>query len=587
MSLRSILSEIVGDAFESIGLDRGAGTVVASQRSELADFQCNGALGSTKEAGKAPRVIAQEVADRLDGDTRLHKVEVAGPGFLNINPSDALLVEVITSMHGDRSGIPLVEEPRRMIIDYGGANVAKDLHVGHLRVALIGDALKRLFGFLGHDAIGDVHLGDWGAPMGQLIVEIEERNPDLSYFDGHRESGYPDASPVSLPDLTELYPVASQRVKDDEAYAQRARQATFALQSGRPGYRALWEQIRAVSVAGLEEVYGTLGIEFELWLGEAAVHDRIEPMIARLKADGFAVESDGAVVVPVARTEDTTDIPPLILVNSRGGYTYGTTDLATIDERVADLGADEIVYVVDLRQSLHFEQVFRAARVSGIAPESVVLDHSGNGTVNGADGRPFKTRAGGTPLLRNTISEAIDRAMQRIDESDLAAGYPEEERREIARQVGLAALKYGDLSNHRTSDYAFDLDRFTQLQGKTGPYVQYVAVRATSILDKAGEMGFAPSRYLPPAVEAERRLVLRLSDLPEVLDRTAGQRAPNHLAEYVYDLAAAFNRFYDSCHILSESNVSQRGSWLTLVDVTAATLRLTLNLLGIETPSRM
>ncbi len=586
-SLRSILSDLVGSAFVELGLDHAAGAVVPSQRPELGAFQSNGALSSAKQAGRPPREIAQAVADLISTDPRIAHAEVAGPGFLNIDPAAELLIDVLVAMQDSRCGVGPTPRPRRIVVDYGGANVAKELHVGHLRVALIGDALKRVFRFLGHEAIGDVHLGDWGAPMGQLIAEIAERRPDLPYFDESKVSGYPESPPVTLQDLTELYPEAARKAREDREFGERTRLATVELQGGRPGYLALWEGFRAVSVEGLEDVYGSLGIEFELWLGEASVHQRIKPMIDRLTDQGVAIPSDGAVVVPVDDPADTKEIPPLILVTSRGSYTYGTTDLATVEERVEDLDADEIVYVVDLRQALHFEQVFRAARKAGIAPEEVRLDHSGNGTVNGPDGRPFKTRTGGTPLLRDTIAEAIERAHQRLDESELALEYPQEEREEIARRVGLAALKFGDLINHRTSEYAFDLDRFTRLQGKTGPYVQYVAVRAASILSKAAAAGYEAGPPLPPTGQAERRLVLALAELPEVLERTADQRAPNHLAEYAYELAGSFNRFYDACHIMSEPDAARRGSWLTLVGIAGAVLRLCLELLGIETPERM
>lgn len=588
MSLLSDLSTIVGDAFQAAGLERRLGDVVVSQRPELGQFQCNGALAGAKAAGRNPREIAQDVAGMVTAHPIIARVEIAGPGFLNLDVTDDELAARLAALAADeRLGVPLVDRPRKVIVDYGGANVAKDLHVGHVRVALIGESLKRMFLLVGHDAIGDVHLGDWGAPMGQLIAEMEDRFPELPYFDPDHTGPYPTESPVTIDDLQEMYPIASSKAKDDPDFGARTRLATVQLQNGRPGYRALWEQFRAVSIAALKDVYDSLDVHFELWLGEASVHDRIKPMVDRMIAAGVAVESDGAIVVDVQRDDDKREVPPLMLVNSRGGYTYATSDLATIEERVADMGAEEIVYVVDLRQSLHFEQVFRAAHRAGIAGPDVVLDHSGNGTVNGPDGRPFKTRQGGIPRLRDTVAEAIERARRRLDESDIAVGYSDEERAEIARRVGLAALKYGDLSNHRASDYSFDLERFTQLQGKTGPYIQYVAARAGSLLSKAADRGWGPGRPVAASVDAERELILELSRLPEVIDRSIDQRAPNHLAEYAFELAGRFNRFYDACHVLTEPDEARRASWLTLVETTRRQLTLVLGLLGIEVPERM
>ncbi len=588
MSLLSDLSTLVGDAFAEIGLDPSLGAVVVSQRPELAQFQCNGSMAAAKAAKRSPRDIANDVVVTIQANPMIGRVEVAGPGFINIDVTDELLAERLGALSSDETfGVGSASDPHRIVVDYGGANVAKDLHVGHLRTALIGESLKRMLGFVGHDAIGDVHLGDWGAPMGQLIAELRDRQPDLPYFDPDLSAGYPETSPVSIEDLQEMYPLAAARVKDDPDFAAKARSATVALQNGRPGYRALWNHIRSVSVEALKSVYDALGVDFDLWLGEASVHERIAPLVDRLIASGVAVESDGAVIIPVSEPDDAKEIPPLMLVNSRGGFTYATTDLATIEERVEDLAAKEIIYVVDQRQSLHFEQLFRAARKGGLADDDVILEHPGNGTVNGPDGRPFKTREGGIPRLSATIAEAIDRAGSRLAESEIATEYSESERNEIARRVGLAALKYGELSNHRTSDYSFDLDRFTQLQGRTGPYIQYVAARAGSLLARARAQGFVAGEPAPPSVSAERDLILELMRFPEILDRSISQRAPNHLAEYAYELAGTFNRFYDACHVMSEPDPARRGSWLLLVDTMRRQLDQMLTLLGIEIPERM
>ncbi len=585
MSLFDDLSQLVGQVFAQLGLDPALGMVVRSQRPELGQFQVNGALAAAKQTGANPRQLAETVAKKIGEDDRIARVEVAGPGFINLTVSDHTLAATLKTLADDpRLGVPLAT-PRKVLVDYGGPNVAKDLHVGHIRVALIGESLKRVFAFQGHDAIGDVHLGDWGAPMGQLIVELGRRRPDLPYFDPDQTGPYPEESPVTIDDLQEMYPAAAAHAKNDPEYGEATRRATVELQQGRPGYRALWEHFRSVSVEALKEVYDRLGVHFELWLGESSVHDRIAPLVERLLASGTAIRSEGAVVVPVARPDDTREIPPLMLENSRGGYTYGTSDLATIEERVEDLGAEEMVYIVDQRQALHFEQVFRAAHLGGVAGDDVILDHSGNGTVNGPDGRPFKTRSGDLPRLRDIIDDAITRATERLDENDIATTYDPAERAKIARLVGLAALKYGELSNHRTSNYNFDIDKFTQLQGKTGPYVQYGATRIRSILRNAA--GVSAAEPIPPAVEAERGLILELIRLPDVVARTAEQRAPNHLAEYAFELTGAFNRFYDQCHILSETDPARQGSWLTLVETTLRVMETVLGLLTIEIPDRM
>jgi arginyl-tRNA synthetase len=587
-SITRHLSDLFGSAFAGLGLDPALGTVVASQRPELGQFQCNGALAAAKAAGRNPRELAEEVAAVVSGDPTVAAVSIAGPGFINVDVTDDHLAAVLGAKVGDdRLGLEMPAEPVRYVVDYGGPNVAKELHVGHLRPAIIGESVKRLIAFAGHEAIGDVHLGDWGTPMGQIIALLAERRPELPYFDPDQTGPFPAESPVTVDDLEELYPQASARAKEDAAFAEAARAATVALQDGRPGYRALWQHFRDVSVASMEAIYDDLDVHFELWYGESSVHDRIAPMIERIRAKGVIVESDGALIIDVAEPGDTKEIPPLLLVKRDGGYLYGTTDLATIEERVDDLGAGSLVYVVDARQSLHFEQVFRAARKAGIAPPGVTMEHDPFGTVNGPDGKPMRTRDGNLPRLRGLIDDAVTRAEQRLEENDLATGYDAAERAEIARAVGIAALKYGDLSNHRTSDYIFDLDRFVAFEGKTGPYMLYGAVRIRSILRNAVERGLATGTILPPTVDAERALMLRLTRFEDVIARALEFRAPNHLAEYSYEVATDFNRFYEVCHILNEPDPPRQASWLGLVDLTLATLRTLLDLLAIEAPERM
>ena len=586
MTLLSDLTRIFGDAFEQAGLDRTFGAVVVSQRPELGQFQCNGALPAAQASKKPPREIAQDIIDRVQTDDRFAQLSLAGPGFINISLTDEFMAGELQKVADDsRHGVPVVQ-PLKVLVDYGGPNVAKEMHVGHLRATIIGDSLKRISRFLGHDTLGDAHFGDWGTQMGMLIVEIERRNPELPFFDPAFAGDYP-AIDITLDDLEAMYPLVSARCAADPNEAERARIATFELQQGRAGYRSLWQQLHDVSMTAHRRDFASLGVEFDLWYGESTVHDRIDPMIKRLSSAGVLTESDGALVIAIDESTDKTDMPPFLVAKSDGGFLYSTTDLATVEQRVDDLQRELLLYVVDARQSFHFEQVFRAARRSGIAPEDVGLEHIKFGTMNGPDGKPFQTRKGGVLKLRDLIGLVTEAADQRLSDADIAQEYPESERSEIARMVGLAALKFGDLSNHRTSNYLFDLDRFASFEGKTGPYLQYSAVRIKSILRNASESGLAPGPLVAPGVEAERNLMLYLARLPEVLSRTFDLRSPNHVAEYTYDLATQFNRFYEECHILRESDRARQASWLTLVDLALGELHLLLDLLGIEVPERM
>jgi arginyl-tRNA synthetase len=587
MSLLTELTDLVSQAFIDAGLDASYGEVVVSQRPELAQFQCNGALPAAKPAGRNPRDIAQDIIDRIARDERIASVSIAGPGFINLSVTDAVLADHTgKTITAGRMGLPDVAV-RSILVDYGGPNVAKPLHVGHLRPAIIGESIKRLLRFQGHDVIGDVHLGDWGTPMGQLIVEVETRMPELPYFDAAFTGPYPTEPPVTIHELEEIYPAASQRCKDDPDIAERARKATLELQNGRPGYRALWQHFRDVSIAAIKENYDELGVEFELWKGESDINDLLGPLIERLVAQGYAEESDGSLIVRVQTDDDNRDIPPLILTKSDGATLYSTWDLATIQDRIESLGIVEMIYVVDVRQSLHFEQVFRAARITGIAGPEIVLEHAGNGTVNGPDGRPFKTRTGGVKTLRAMLEDAASLSLKKMDERDLAAGYPQQERLTIAHMVGLAAVKFGDLSNHRESNYIFDMDRFTSFDGKTGPYLLYGSVRMSSLLRNAVELGVEPGPIVSPTQEPERALLLELARFPEVIERAAELRAPNHIAEYAYELVAAYNRFYEVCHVLTEEDPDRRSGWVGLVAHTRDALGQLLGILGIEAPERM
>lgn len=587
-SLLQNLTTRVGDAFASAGYDRAAGQVTLSDRPDLGRFQCNGALPAAKRAGRKPRDVAQEVLAALQtapgAEAVFAKLDVAGPGFINIDVTDAFALEHAGLL--DRHGCNPVERPLEIVIDYGGPNVAKPMHVGHLRSSIIGDSLKRVARALGHHVVGDVHLGDWGLQMGMLIAELERRDPSLPYFDAEKRDGFPTESPVTIDDLQVMYPEASQRAKSDPEAMEAARRATKELQEGRPGYVALWRHFVDVSVAELKADFETLGITFDLWLGESDVNDAIPSLVERLKASGHAVMSEGALIVEVAEAGDKRELPPLLLMKSDGAVLYGTTDLATIAQRV-EAGAELVLYVVDNRQSDHFTQVFRAARKTGIAPPNVTLEHVGYGTMNGTDGKPFKTRAGGVMRLKDLLESVTAKARERMAEAEVAVGYSEREKDVIAKAVGLAALKYADLQNHRTKDYVFDLDRFSAFEGKTGPYLLYATVRMKSILQKAAERGFAPGAFMAPASASERDLVFALLRLPDVVHNTFAARAPSYLAEYAHDLAVAFNRFYTEHHILSETDGDRRAAWLALVALTAKTLEQSLNMLGLDVPNRM
>ena len=585
-SLTQRLTEIVSAAFADAGLPSELGAVVRSDRPDLGQFQCNGALAAAKVAKAPPRKLAEVVVERLQGHDALAEISLAGPGFINLTLTDSFLAEYSDALAADvRLGVAGAEAPQAVVLDFGGPNIAKPMHVGHLRATIIGDCLQRLFRFAGHRVTSDVHMGDWGLPMGMLISEIAIQQPDLPYFDERFDGPYPTDSPVSMEELEALYPKAAADCKSDPERLEAARQATAELQRHRPGYQALWRHFMDVSVAGMRADFGSLGVQFDLWKGEADVHDLIAPMVERLRGEGVAEESDGAVVIAVAEEADKSEMPPLILLKSDGGAMYGTTDLATIMDRVQIYDPDLMLYVVDQRQSLHFEQVFRSARKSGIA-DKAGLEHIGFGTMNGKDGKPFKTRAGGVMRLGDLIGMATEQAMIRLREEGLAADYPEDEREQIARMVGIAAIKFADLSNHRLSNYIFDLDRFTRFEGRTGPYLQYAAVRIKSLLRKAEAQGVAPGPIVPPA-DVERDLLLLLGQLPDAIDTAIARRAPNELCDFAFRLAQEFSRFYAACHILSESDEALRGSRLTLARLALRELELLLSLLGIEIPERM
>ena len=585
-SLLFELTAIAGAAFAAEGYSAELGKIQLSDRPDLAQFQCNGALAAGKAAKTNPRQIAERIRARLNEFGLFEETAIAGPGFINFSLKDSVLQGRLQRLAAaPNSALPETGHGKTAVLDFGGPNIAKPMHVGHLRSAIIGDCLQRLFRVNGWKVISDVHLGDWGLQMGQLISELAIRYPDLPYFDPLDRSPYPEKSPVSMDDLERLYPEAAAACKSDPARLEAARLATVELQAGRPGYRALWRHFVDVSTEGLVREYGSLGVEFDEWKGESDADPLIPAVVDDLKDRRLAVMDQGALVISVSEPSDTVEVPPLILMKSDGAVNYATTDIATIVQRVRDHGPDLILYVVDQRQHLHFQQVFRAAKKAGLAGHAV-LEHAGYGTVNGTDGKPFKTRAGGVMKLYDLISMATEEARKRLAEAGLAADYPEDERSRIAKSVGIAAIKFADLSNNRASSYIFDLERFTRFEGKTGPYLQYAAVRIKSILRRAGEEKHVSA---PPVIrsEEERALALQLLTLPETLDAAESRRAPNLICDFIFRLAQNFSRFYTEHHILSETDAGLRSARLGLCELTLRETERLLDLLGIEVPERM
>lgn len=578
------ISDIFMNTFEELGYDKSAGKVNVSNRPDLCQYQCNGALACAKKYKKAPNAIAQEVVEKLKENEIFSKLEIAGPGFINITLNDEFLVDYVNKMNTDeRFGTSQATEIKKIIVDYGGANVAKPLHIGHLRSAIIGESIKRIAKYLGHDVIGDVHLGDWGLQMGMVISEVERRNPSLPYFDESFEGEYPEEAPFTIDELEDIYPYASKLAKSDEVVMEAAKKATVELQQGRRGYVALWKHILNVSVNDLKKNYGALDVSFELWNGESDAQKFIPEMIESLKEKGFAKESEGALVFDVSEETDKSPVPPLLLLKSDGASLYGTTDLATVVERVRDLKADEIIYLADKRQGLHYEQFFRAAKKSGIANENTVLDFIGFGTMNGKDGKPFKTREGGVMRLADLINLIKEAGKEKLKDNKNIA---EEDVEEISSKVGLAALKYGDLSNQASKDYIFDIERFASFEGNTGPYILYTIVRIKSILNRAN-MTDMNKAILVPQSETERNLMLQLIKFNEVIELSFRDRAPHKICEYIYELSNNFNRFYNDTRIVSEEDESKKASWLVLINLVKNVLEQCLDLLGMESVERM
>jgi arginyl-tRNA synthetase len=554
----------------------------------LCQFQCNGALAASKPAGKKPHDIAREIIAVLGTHDSIEKLSVAGPGFINITVAGPFLATHLNGIAADpKLGCDATDGAGTVVIDYGGPNVAKPMHVGHLRSAIIGQCLNNLLTFFGHRVVSDNHLGDWGTQMGMLICAVEDISPDLPYFNSGFSGPYPSESPVTIDELERIYPEANGTCKSDPAAMARAQRATVELQNGRPGYVALWKHFVAVSVKRLTADFDKLGVTFDHWYGESFYQHRMETLVKKLRSSNAVRESDGALVMDVAQEGDSKEVPPLLLMKSDGAFLYGTSDLATLDFRMQTFSPSGIIYVVDLRQSLHFLQVFRAARTSGIVPEHTRLEHAGFGTVNGPDGRPFRTREGNAMQLGVLLDTMYEKAYARMIEAGVAAGCGDDEKHEIARSVGGAALRFADLQNHRTSDYVFDIDKFILFEGKTGPYLLYSAVRIKSILRNAESLNLNASEIIAPGNESERELMLVLGNFPDVLHSAAVNLAPNFICDWAYACAQAFNQFYRDCHVLKQKDRTRQSSWLGLIRLTLDELSCALNLLGIAIPDRM
>ncbi len=603
--LLDMISDEVSQAFSDAGYDAALGKVTVSNRPDLCEYQCNGAMAGAKQYHCAPIMIAEAVAAKLQGNPAFGEVSAVKPGFLNLTLSPTFAAEYMNRMAAaDKFGVETPEQPHMIILDYGGANAAKPLHVGHLRSAIIGESVKRICRYAGHTVIGDVHLGDWGLQMGLIITELQERKPELVYFDESYTGEYPAEAPFTISELEEIYPTASKKSKDDGQhegetdleyqvraqatadYKARALAATADLQNGRRGYRALWQHIMNVSVADLKKNYDSLNVSFDLWKGESDVQDIIPGMAQKLKDDGYAYESDGALVVDIAREDDTREMPPCMILKSDGAALYTTTDIATIVERVEQYHPDEIIYLADKRQELHFEQVFRCVKKTGIAPEKTKLQFIGFGTMNGKDGKPFKTRDGGVLRLETLIHEVNEEMYQKIV---TGRDVSEEKAQEIAKTVSLAAIKYGDLSNQASKDYIFDIDRFTSFEGDTGPYILYTIVRIKSILRKYQEKGgiLTGLSVLPAENEAGKALMLETAKFNAAMESTCEEKAPHRICAYIYDLCNAFNHFYHETKILAEEDTEKQKGYIALLLLVKGVLEASIDVLGFEAPEEM
>ena len=586
-TLSELITKEMEQAFTAAGYDAKFAKVTVSNRPDLCEYQCNGAMAAAKTYKKAPIMIANDIVTNLQDSECFAQVDAVNPGFINLKLKSSFVTAFLNEMAGDDTlGVEKEADPKTILIDYGGPNVAKPLHVGHLRSAIIGESVKRIMRFKGNDVTGDIHLGDWGYQMGLIITELEKRQPDLPYFDESFEGEYPKEAPFTIGELEEIYPTASGYAKEHEEYREKALQATYLLQNGHKGYRAIWKHIMNVSVADLKKNYKNLNVEFDLWKGEADAQKYIPGMVEMLKEKGFAHVDEGALVVDVQEEGDKKEIPPCMILKSDGAALYDTTDLATLVEREELYKPDEVIYVVDKRQELHFVQVFRCAKKCGIVRPETGLKFLGFGTMNGKDGKPFKTREGGVMRLENLIREIDEEMYKKIMDNRTVE---EEEARNTAKTVGLAAIKYGDLSNQASKDYVFDVDRFTSFEGNTGPYILYTIVRIKSILGKyQQDGGIIEDLKLQEATnESEKALMLEIAKFNEMINNVYAEIAPHKICAYIYDMANAFNKFYHETKILAEEDAQKKAGYIALLKLTKDVLETCIDLLGFEAPERM
>ena len=585
--LVDLLTSELEAAFEKAGYEKQYARVTLSNRPDLCEYQCNGAMAAAKAYRKAPIMIANDVVAALEGSACVEKVDAVNPGFINITLDANFVADYLKAMNAEEKlGVEAPEKAKEIIVDYGGANVAKPLHVGHLRSAVIGESIKRIAKYVGHNVIGDVHLGDWGYQMGLVCTELKKRQPDLPYFDDSFEGEYPEEAPFTISELEEIYPTASAYAKEHEDFREEALQATYLLQNGHRGYTAIWKHIMEVSVADLKKNYGALNVEFDLWKGEADAQPYIPELVEFLKQSGHAVLDQGALVVDVKEETDTKEIPPCMILKSDGAALYATTELGTIVAREKEYAPDEMVYITDKRQELHFVQVFRCAKKTGIVRETTALKHIGFGTMNGKDGKPFKTRDGGVMRLEHLIGDINEKMYEKIAENRTV---DESEARETAKKVGLAALKYGDLSNQAAKDYVFDVDRFISFEGNTGPYILYTIVRIKSILSRYAETGkeVEVCQLMKAESASAKALMLEVAKFNHVIEGAYEELAPHKICAYIYDLSNAFNRFYHETKILSEENEERKASFIALLAITKRVLEACIDMLGFEAPERM
>lgn len=583
----NLIQEELCEAFKKAGYNEKYAKAAWSNRPDLCQYQCNGALAAAKEYHKAPIQMAEEVAEILKESKSFKEISAIKPGFINITLSESFLAEYIGQMAASKLfGCEKADKPETIVIDYGGANVAKPLHVGHLRPAIIGESIKLTARYLGHKVIGDAHLGDWGLPIGLIITELKRRRPELPYFDENFEGDYPEEAPFTISELEEIYPFASKYSKEHEEYKEEAQQATAQLQSGRKGYLALWQHIINVSVEDLKKVYTRLDVEFDLWKKESDAQPYIPAMVKDMKENGYAHIDDGALVVDVKEETDTKEIPPCMILKSNGATLYNTTDLATIVERRKLFDPSKIIYVVDKRQSLYFEQIFRCSRKTKIIGDDVELIFVGNGTINGNDGKPFKTRDGGVPRLEKLLDEVEEKVLEKMKEREM----DENEIKDVAAKVALAAIKYGDLSNQASKDYIFDMERFTSFEGNTGPYIFYTIVRIKSLLSKVQENGIVIDENAPlePShSQSETDVMLSLCKWQDTVYAAYDEQAPHKICQFIYELSDSFNKFYHENRIVNNEDEKMRNSYIKLIRLVGDVLGTATGLLGLQAPDRM